>query len=90
MMTNYPKIKMVQAIPDKQLLMLFQNGVQKIYDCTRLLENDTFALLHQDAFFNTVKVDAGGYGISWNDDLDLSESELWIHGRICETTIPVI
>ena len=23
------------------------------------------------------KVDAGGYGISWNDDIDISEYELW-------------
>ena len=80
-MDNYPKIKTVQPTPDKQLITQFQNGVQKIYDCTRLLEDDTFALLRQDVFFNAVKVDAGGYGISWNDDLDLSEAELWIHGH---------
>jgi len=28
-----------------------------------------------------VKVDAGGYGISWNDDIDLSEYELWTNGK---------
>jgi hypothetical protein len=27
-----------------------------------------------------VRVDAGGYGVSWNDDLDLSEDELWVNG----------
>ena len=27
-----------------------------------------------------VKVDSGGYGISWNDDADLSEYELWTNG----------
>ncbi len=86
-MINYPKIKTVQPIPDKQLLTLFQNGVQKIYDCTSLLEDDTFALLRQDAFFNMVEVDAGGYGISWNDDLDLSEAELWVHGSSVETAV---
>jgi hypothetical protein len=25
-------------------------------------------------------VDAGGFGISWNDDADLSEYELWTNG----------
>ena len=25
----------------------------------------------------TAKVDSGGYGISWDDDCDLSENELW-------------
>ncbi len=28
-----------------------------------------------------VRVDTGGYGISWNDAIDLSEYELWTHGR---------
>lgn len=27
-----------------------------------------------------VKVDAGGYGVSWNDDIDLSCNELWENG----------
>jgi hypothetical protein len=30
--------------------------------------------------FNSVHVDKHGYGIVWNDELDLSESELWING----------
>ena len=31
--------------------------------------------------FENVEVDAGGYGISWNDDLDLSCDEIWEHGE---------
>lgn len=27
--------------------------------------------------FGQVKVDVGGYGISWNDELDLSAEEIW-------------
>jgi hypothetical protein len=27
------------------------------------------------------KVDSGGYGISWDDDCDLSENELWTRGN---------
>ena len=34
-----------------------------------------------DGLFDQVKVDVGGYGISWNDDLDLSCEELWINGK---------
>ncbi len=86
-MDKYPKIEAVRPIPGKRLLVIFQNGTQKIYDCTRLLEDDQFALLHHDAFFNAVQVDAGGYGISWNDELDLSEAELWVHGRLLETDV---
>lgn len=28
------------------------------------------------------RVEAGGYGISWSDELDLSEYELWEHGEL--------
>jgi len=29
----------------------------------------------------SVRVDPGGYGISWNDNIDLSEYELWTNGQ---------
>jgi hypothetical protein len=38
-------------------------------------------LLASPAFFNAVRVDPGGYGISWSDDIDLSEYELWTNGK---------
>lgn len=77
---NTPKILSVQAQEHKKLLVEFVNGVEKIYDCTQLLYLETFELLKNDAFFKSVKVDAGGYGISWNDEIDLSEYELWANG----------
>lgn len=30
--------------------------------------------------FNRVQVDIGGYGISWNDDLDLDANDIWEDG----------
>jgi hypothetical protein len=29
-------------------------------------------------------VDKHGYGIVWNDELDLSESEFWINGLLAD------
>jgi len=75
-----PKILLVQALDDKKLLVKFVNGVEKIYDCNPLLGRDMFEVLKNDAFFKSVKVDPGGYGISWNDAADLSEYELWTNG----------
>jgi hypothetical protein len=72
-----PKIVSVQALDGKKLLVKFVNGAEKIYDCARLCQLDVFRILDNDAFFNSVRVDAGGYGISWNDEVDLSEYELW-------------
>ncbi len=60
------------------------NGVVKIYDCANLLTTPTFFLLRDPACFRRVQVDPGGYGISWNDELDLSEAELWLHGQVVE------
>jgi hypothetical protein len=77
---NAPKILSVQALENKKLLIKFANGVAKVYDCNQLLSLDMFQVLRNDAFFKSVKVDAGGYGISWNDDADLSEYEIWTNG----------
>ncbi len=78
---NAPKIQSVKPVENKKLLVKFENGIEKIYDCNQLLHLDIFQLLKNDAFFKAVKVDAGGYGVSWNDEMDLSEDELWINGR---------
>jgi hypothetical protein len=74
---NAPKILSVQALENKKLLVKFVNGIEKVYDCTQLLNLDMFQILKNDAFFKSVKVDSGGFGISWNDNADLSEYELW-------------
>ena len=77
---NTPKIVSVQPLEDKRLLVKFENDVEKIYDCNPLLHLEMFEVLKNEAFFKAVKVDSGGYGISWNDDADLSEYELWTNG----------
>lgn len=83
-MNTYPKIEAVKAITNKCLLITFHNGVQKVYDCTSLLKEEIFSPLTNDILFQSVKVDIGGYGIIWNDEIDLSESELWTHGCAAE------
>ncbi|HPO08287.1 MAG TPA: DUF2442 domain-containing protein, partial [bacterium] len=81
---NYPKIKSVTAEEDSQLLVVFDNGAAKLYDCKPLLATDVFEPLRQDWFFRLVKPDVGGYGVIWDENLDLSESELWENGREVE------
>ena len=76
-----PKIQSVKPLENKKLLVKFENGVEKIYDCNQLLHLEVFQLLKNDTFFKSVKVDSGGYGISWNDDVDLSEYELWTNSK---------
>jgi len=70
---NPPKVLSVRPLENKKMLLQFSNGVEKIYDCKPLMEKfEPFKILESDAFFNLAQVDAGGYGISWNDKVDLS------------------
>ena len=79
-MDRIPRIESVQPKGATELLIRFENGVEKRYDCGPLLDLPQFALLRTAAFFRAVRVDPGGYGISWNDDTDLSNYELWVNG----------
>ncbi len=81
-MNPYPKIKSVQPQASQMLLVVFDNGTVKQYDCRKLFENEAFKRLKEEWFFKTVQVDAGGYGVSWDEDVDLSEGELWENGDI--------
>jgi hypothetical protein len=80
-MDTAPRLASVAPLEETQLLVRFANGVEKVYDCRRVLDLPQFGLLRDPAFFRSVKVDPGGYGISWNDDIDLSEYELWVNGK---------
>lgn len=77
---EFPKIDAVKPLADRKLLVQFVGGVRKVYDCGPLLEQEPFSTLQNESLFRQVKVDVGGYGISWNDSIDLSESELWLKG----------
>ncbi len=79
-METTPGIAAVEPIGQTELRVRFASGAEKIYDCRPLLARPQFRLLANAAFFRTVRVDPGGYGISWSDDIDLSEYELWVRG----------
>jgi DNA-binding XRE family transcriptional regulator len=63
------------------LLVWFANGESKQYDAKPLMtKRKPFSALQDEQLFRLVKVDAGGYGLSWHDDLDLACNELWENG----------
>jgi len=74
--------KVSDAAFGKQLFVTFITGDTRVYDCAPLLNESVFYPLKDDAFFKNVHVDKTGYGIVWNDNVDLSESELWVNGKI--------
>ena len=87
------KIINVSVIAPYKILVIFKNGVKKIYDVKELINKyENFKNLNNNSeLFKEVKVDAGGYGISWNDDIDISCNELWDNGvDITDTKICVV
>ncbi len=77
----YHKVAEVKANDNYTLIVKFDNLVTKQYDAGKLLSDTRFESLKDKALFKTVKVDAGGYGIIWNDDIDISENEIWTEGE---------
>jgi hypothetical protein len=61
--------------------MSVTNGEKKIYDVSRLWDKEMFAPLKNPSFFKNVKIEKGGYAVYWNDNIDISEYELWKNGR---------
>ena len=83
----FHKIKNVSALPEYKLSIQFSQGVTKIYDVSPLFEKiPLFQDLKKDPLlFSCVTVDVGGYGIVWNDDIDISCDELWENGEQIDT-----
>lgn len=81
----YPKIRSAKAIDDHTLLIEFDNSVKRTYDVTPLLEKEMFLPLSDEAFFKNVQIDNGGYAVFWDENIDLSEYELWTHGKLINT-----
>lgn len=76
------RVKEVKPLKPYELLVSFVTGEQKRYDVAQLCDRwEAFRpLMDVQGLFEQVKVDRGGYGISWNDDIDLSCNELWSNG----------
>ena len=83
----FHKVKSVNALPNYCLSVQFVEGVTKIYDIKPLFAKWTVfkELEKNDRLFSEVEVDTGGYGIVWNDNLDLSCNELFENGKTLKT-----
>ena len=79
---GFHKIKSIKPLENMILKVEFCSGEIKKYDIKKLTEKyEIFKKLKDKEAFNQVKVDIGGYGIIWDDDIDLSSEEIWQHGE---------
>jgi hypothetical protein len=83
----FHKIKTVSPLPDYRLSVQFAEGVTKLYDMKPLFDKLPIfkSLIEYPEEFAGVSVDVGGYGVVWNDGLDLSCDELWDNGVQVDT-----
>ncbi|WP_373534360.1 DUF2442 domain-containing protein [Microcoleus sp.] len=74
------RIVSAKAIYNNTLMVNFTNLETRKYDISKLLDNPMFAPLRNPGFFRNFRVEPGGYGLVWNEEIDLSEYELWHNG----------
>ena len=78
----FHRLKNITPLEDKILLAEFQDGTIKHYDVKPLKDKipvfEMFDYVH--GLFEQVRIDAGGYGVIWNDELDLSCNEIYNNG----------
>lgn len=79
----------IQAVTAKENFIieaLFYGGEIKQYDIKPLFDifPQFLAFVTVQNLFNQVAVEAGGYGISWNDELDLDAETIWEDGILIE------
>ena len=83
----FHKVKIVNALDNYRLSVQFAEGVTKIYDVSRLFSTWTafISLKDNPILFKKARVDVGGYGVIWNDELDISCDELFANGETIKT-----
>lgn len=78
-------VKIIEVVAKENYILYckFDNGKNKKYDIKPLIEKyKIFKKLENNIeLFNKVKIDIGGYGISWNENIDLAVEELWEKGK---------
>ncbi len=75
------KIDKVIPLDDFLVSVNFDNGDIMLYDLNPLFDKwQVFNDLTKNKLFELVQVDAGGQGIVWNDEIDLSKYEIRENG----------
>ncbi len=80
----FHKIAKIKPLPGMLLWAEFKDGTEIVYNVSALPAlNPVFQeLCNNSELFESVKVDGGGFGISWNDDIDLDAEEVWNNGTV--------
>ena len=77
----------VSTLDNFELSVHFWDGVTKIYDIKPLFEEiPVFKNIKSGKIkFEDVVLSPGGFGLIWNDNIDLSIEEVWANGKTVQT-----
>ena len=77
----FHKIRTVSMVEPFRLRAVFVDGMEREYDLRRWEHRPEFSLLFRHPALQTaVRVEAGGYAVSWNDSIDLGAEEIYHNG----------
>lgn len=74
-----PFVSQVHPMDDYHLLLVFENGEQRIFDVKPYLQRGVFTHLQNLAAFRSARVVAGS--VEWLGELDLSYDTLYLESQ---------
>ena len=74
-------IDVIGVIPKDNFLLLleFENGEKKEFDCKTLFDKKPFHKLQDRYFFNRAKVSFGT--VAWSDEIDIAPETLYLDSK---------
>lgn len=70
-----PRVKSVLPVDDYALDLVFENGEERVYDCTPLLGFGVFGELRNKAYFKQARVECGT--VVWPHEQDICPDTLY-------------
>ena len=75
-------ITKIKTLDNLQFEATFADGEVVVFDVKTLFDKyPVFQQLEDKKLFNSLQIDGVGYGVSWNDELDLSSDGIYSRGK---------
>ena len=72
----------IKVLDDLKFQATFADGEVVLFDVKTLFDkHPVFKQLEDKELFNKLVIDGVGYGVSWNDELDLSSDGIYMRGK---------
>ena len=81
-------IRSLSTTSSLELIAQFDDGTVKKYAISQLFGKHAVFKTFETSpdLFAKAKIDAGGFGVVWNEDIDLSANEIWANGKTLENS----